>query len=259
MPSLHRIRLEVDGVELLEARHLRATVGTWLEDDDEHRRDVKPFTLTPLHEVEGGVALDVALLDDGLRGRLEAAARAAVATPVRAGRARLRVVVDPDGAATPVVEEATWADLRAVEPAPEVTLALLTPTVFRHGHDEQVPFPLPGPVFGHHRARWNAFCPPGARMHLDLAELWLRVEAFEGRSGVHVDGHRTGPDRDGHRAVRPVAYTGFVGTVTYRAHSRRAAERGGPLRDWQALARFATFCGTGANTTIGMGVTRRVR
>ena len=52
MPSLHRIMVDVDGIEQLEARHLRATVSSWLEDDGEHHANVKPFTLTPLHVVD---------------------------------------------------------------------------------------------------------------------------------------------------------------------------------------------------------------
>lgn len=257
MPSLHRITVDVDGIEQLEARHLRATVSSWLEDDGEHHANVKPFTLTPLHVVDGVTAFDVALLDDARRDRLEERAHRAAMQPVRAGGARLSVVPDGDGLATPVVEEASWATLRDCAPSATITLAMLTPTVFRSGRHEQLPFPLPGPVFGHQRARWNAFCPPDATMDLDLGELRLHIEHFEGRSETHVDGHRR-PGTEGRGAVRDVTFTGFVGTVTYRSHSASSARRGDPLRDWHALARLATYAGTGANTTIGMGVTRLV-
>ena len=257
VPSLHRISVEVDGVELLEARHLRATVSSWLEDDGEHHANVKPFTLTPLHVAGGATAFDVALLDDARRGRLEEGAARASERPVRAGSARLTVTLTDDGLAAPVVEEASWTALRDCEPTPTITLAMLTPTVFRSGRHEQLPFPLPGPVFGHQRARWNTFCPPDATLDLDLAELRLHIEHFEGSSQTHVDGHRTTGPR-GHGPVRDVTFTGFVGTVTYRSHSETSARRGRPLQDWHALARLATYAGTGANTTIGMGVTRIV-
>jgi CRISPR-associated endoribonuclease Cas6 len=256
VPSLHRIHVTVEGIEHLEARHLRATVSSWLEDDDEHHRNAKPFTLTPLHVSEHGTAFDVALLDDRLQERLHAGVDAAARRPVHAGRALIRTVGGRDGAPSTLVQMQSWENLRGALASPTVTLRLLTPTVFRQGRNEQIPFPLPGLVFGHHRARWNAFCPPEHQMTLDLSGLWLHVDAFEGRSDVHLDGHRSGPHRHGHRPVRDVTFTGFVGSVTFRSDSHTAAQRIDPLRDWQTLARFATYCGTGANTTIGMGVTR---
>lgn len=258
MPSLHRITIDVDGIELLEARHLRATVSSWLEDDGEHHANVKPFTLTPLHVEDGVTAFDVALLDDARRDRLEERAQRAAAQPIRAGGASITVVPTDDGHGAPVVEEASWATLRVSEPTPTITLAMLTPTVFRSGRHEQLPFPLPGPVFGHQRARWNVFCPPDATIDLDLAALRLHIERFEGHSETHVDGHRS-PGAKGRGPVRDVTFIGFVGTVTYRSHSESSARRGEPLRAWHALARLATYAGTGANTTIGMGVTRMVR
>jgi CRISPR-associated endoribonuclease Cas6 len=257
MPSLHRITVDVDGIEVLEARHLRATVSRWLEDDDAHHANVKPFTLTPLHVVDGVTAFDVALLDDARRERIEERAASANTRPIRAGGAHLTVVMTGDGLAAPVVEEASWDALRDCEPTTSMTLAMLTPTVFRSGRHEQLPFPLPGLVFGHQRARWNAFCPPDATIDLDLSELRLHIEGFEGRSETHVDGHRAAGTQ-GRGPVRDVTFTGFVGTVTYRSHSESSARRGRPLRDWHALARLATYAGTGANTTIGMGVTRIV-
>lgn len=257
MPSLHRISVHVDGIERLEARHLRATVSVWLEDDDEHHANVKPFTLTPLHVVDGVTAFDVGLLDDARRERLEERAARACTQPIRAGGARMTVVPTAGGLAAPVIEEASWEALRDCEPTPTITLALLTPTVFRSGRHEQLPFPLPGPVFGHQRARWNAFCPRDATLDLDLSELRLHIERFDGRSETHVDGHRAAGTQ-AHAPVRDVTFTGFVGTVTYRSRSESSARRGAPLRDWHALARLATYAGTGANTTIGMGVTRIV-
>jgi hypothetical protein len=257
VPSLHRMTVDVDGIEHLEARHLRATVSSWLEDDSEHHANVKPFTLTPLHVTGGVTAFDVALLDDARRDRLEEHAERASRMPIRAGRAQLTVQPDASGCAAPVVEETSWRALRDCEPLSTVTLAMLTPTVFRSGRHEQLPFPLPGPVFGHQRARWNAFCPPDASLDLDLAGLRLHIERFEGRSETHVDGHRK-PDARGGGQVRDVTFVGFVGTVTYRSFSEKSMRRGDPLRDWHALSRLATYAGTGANTTIGMGVTRMV-
>ena len=50
-------------------------------------------------------------------------------------------------------------------------------------------------------------------------------------------------------------YVGFVGEVIYVAHDASGRQR----RELDALAMLSGYCGTGANTTSGMGVTEYLR
>ena len=92
--------------------------------------------------------------------------------------------------------------------------------------------------------RWNASLPDGDARVISDAE-WtqthrlLRLDSFSLCTSTRDYGH--GRDR-----------TGFTGTATLRL------ARNAPMAARQilgTLARFAEFCGTGARTTHGFGVT----
>ena len=212
-----------------------------------HHANVKPFTVTPPVATKQGLALLISTLDQQATDHLvEGVARTVQATPsVRLGDLEAEVGTQP----LDLVETISYQELReSASSAPSLELEFRSPTVFRSGRHEQTPFPVPKLVFGHFRARWNAFAPEALACDLAFDDLGLRVAEFEGRGVPFVDGHR----RAGRLAE--ITFTGFVGKATFEAASPGA--RPPALRWLHTLARFAAFCGTGANTTIGMGATR---
>lgn len=103
-------------------------------------------------------------------------------------------------------------------------------------------FPTPESIFCRYQQRWNAHatgaietvydaCAGGAIV-VDRYDLSTRLFAYD----------------------REVPLRGFVGTCSYRIRTRDIGVR----RDFNALADFAYFAGTGIKTTQGMGQTRRV-
>lgn len=228
-------------------RHLRALVTSLLEspeDDGAHHSNVKPFTVEPPVPTESGFALLVTTLDDATAATLEREARRVQLTGQRLRLGDLEARLAPD----PVVEVArrSYRQLREDAPSsPTVRVELRTPTVFRSGKHDQVPFPLPSQVFGHYRSRWNDFAPKELACDLAFDRLGLRVAGFEGHGEPFVDGHRRG------NQIVDVSFLGFVGLVVFEAVGPTA--RPPALRWLHTLASLADFCGTGANTTIGMG------
>lgn len=249
MPVAYRVLLHIDEPDLVQARHLRALATSLLEPDDgavQHHANAKPFTLTPLHRIGELLAIDIKLLVDGLEHTLlRAIEKRDAEGSLRLGRSPVSLA--PAG--VQVVDRISWDELHAdVLDDEHIAVELLTPTVFRSGKHEQHPFPSPGVTFGHYRSRWNLFAPASLRCDLEFGPLVLQVDEFAGRSGVYVDGHR----RNGR--LTEVVFTGFVGHVRYRCGSPRVTD---DQRRWlHRLASLAEFCGTGANTTIGMGVSR---
>lgn len=134
------------------------------------------------------------------------------------------------------------AQLAAGPPLASVTLAFGSPTYFaQNGAD--VVIPDPRLIAGSWHRRWNASVPASA---LAIGEdAWrethraLHLAAFDLRTGRRDSGR--GHDR-----------AGFTGTATLRlARDAPAAARS----VLGTLARFAEFCGTGAQTTHGFGAT----
>jgi hypothetical protein len=99
-------------------------------------------------------------------------------------------------------------------------------------------------IVGSWRRRWNASLPDGGPLAVSDAEgtqlsRLLSLGAFNLRTESRGTGH--GRDR-----------LGFVGTATLQlARNAPAASR----KAFGALARFAEYCGTGAQTTHGFGAT----
>lgn len=248
MPITYRLRLQITDPSLVRFRHLRALVATWCErgvSDDEHHANTKSWTVSPLYPHGHDYALEVSLLTEDAERRLQASLALAASSTLRLGRAHARLLGPPNGeggCSRPRAYGDLWADAST---DPIVTLQFLTPVVFLTGKDQH-PFPTAGLVFGHYRARWRAFGTEPLSADLDFASMGLRTLQYEGRSEAVRHGVRKGrtwSDRD---------YVGFLGSMSFEAP--RATPR---QRRWlHALATFADFCGTGANTTSGMGVTR---
>lgn len=123
----------------------------------------------------------------------------------------------------------------------QVTLKFCTPTLLiRNGQ----PYPLPDPalVFRAYLVLWNAFSDlplssdlgPAVDHDLELTDFKLRRRSF---------------------GIPPVGQAAFGGSATFSLRGRHPES---VLKGLNALADFAEFCGTGAGTDVGMGLTRRV-
>ncbi|RMH34897.1 MAG: CRISPR system precrRNA processing endoribonuclease RAMP protein Cas6 [Gammaproteobacteria bacterium] len=113
-----------------------------------------------------------------------------------------------------------------------------TPAAF-HGSAGHLPFPLPDSLVKSWLRRWNAFAP--IALPDDLSDRT--------RSGVVVSAYnlKTVPVRHGKRLI--VGCTGWEKLYTVNLHpAMRAA--------LNLLAHYAFYCGSGAKTTQGMGMTR---
>lgn len=242
------LRFQVLAPGRSEPRHLRAMVSTFVESGSRrgaHHDNVKPFTVQPPVQLPDGFAVLVSTLDDRAQQELSRSCSRADGQQLQLGH----MTVGFDDQPTEPVEAATYQQLldQAVD-HPTVPLQLRSPMVFRSGRRDQTPFPLPRQVFGHYRTRWNRFAPP--ELHCDLAfdDLGLQVQSMEGRTERYADAHQ----RNGRRI--DLEFVGFVGHVEFRVTGRGATPS---ARRWlHALASLGAYCGTGANTTIGMGATR---
>jgi CRISPR-associated endoribonuclease Cas6 len=134
------------------------------------------------------------------------------------------------------------ARLASGPPIGSAALAFKSPVFFSQNGTDVV-IPDPRLIAGSWRRRWNASVPDAA---LEVGEdAWrdthraLHLADFDLRTQRRDSGR--GRDR-----------TGFTGTATLRlARDAPAAARG----VLGTLARFAEFCGTGAQTTHGFGAT----
>lgn len=141
-----------------------------------------------------------------------------------------------------------WGDLSSCEQIYEnaaaeekITLLFYSPTTFRH-QGMNLLFPLPPTTFYSYWQKWNTFS------NLPIAESFIPwIEA-----NVAVEAHRL--------QTRALPFgdfqsNGFIGTCRYHILENEA----GYIRQLNALADFAFYCGTGAKTTMGMGQTRRLK
>lgn len=168
---------------------------------------------------------------------------------VELDRVPLRVIgATLDGDVDPLAGQTTYEALAMPylfsreTPATRITLRFLSPTAIQ-ARGQNLPFPLPGSVFGGLAARWNAFSTTQALPEevKRFSEECIAVSRFMGRS-------RVWPGKDGATLI------GFVGGVRYAATNRD--------RYWlsllNVLADYAWYAGVGYQTTQGMGQVRRV-
>jgi len=233
-PHLHRV--------------LHANLYAWfaaadsaLADDLHHQPVRKPFTLSPLTRHDGTIhVLRVALLDDALW------------EPFRAGLAA-RPFVDLQGDTIPLALadlemcHRSYAELlEGASTGTRIALRFLTPTCFRAG-DLDSPLPEPRSMVRSWLSRWSQYAPAPLRINVALVDVAI--------VHVAVSGYNL------HTRVTDMGYgkqMGFVGRVTLRVvKARKLGEE--ILRQLNALADYAEFCGTGRKTTHGMGQTRRIR
>jgi len=151
------------------------------------------------------------------------------------------VAVDPE-------RSRGWGGLAAAEElwerastTPDISLRFASPTAFRQ-RGLNLLFPIPTNVFHSYREKWNAFAaPPLDEGLLAWVEQNVAVEAHELESRMTWFGG--------------FQLHGFTGWCRFTAKDKDATR----LKQLNALADFAFFCGTGAKTTQGMGQTRRMK
>lgn len=236
MPVLIELRLNASWPVRPDTRQLHGLACALFErEGSEHLGHDKPFGVWPLRAAPAGAGHDwewrVAWLSAG---------------PPPAG------VIAPEqlrlGHVACTVTEATHrsvshARLASGPPRQAVTVAFRSPTYFSQNGTATV-MPDPRLIVGSWRRRWNAWLPAGAGLEVS-DDAWhqvhrgLRLGRFELRTEARESGR--GPER-----------AGFTGTATLELEARAVGPAKGVLG---TLARFAEFCGTGAQTTHGFGAT----
>jgi len=218
---------------------------------------VKPFTVSPLNGKLPRVAgerMAVAGLTYWARFTTLTEEVYHALNPVLLGRFLSGGAVTLDGVAFKVVDvaaepregkylgrlssaEEIWERASAV---PDITLRFASPTAFKQ-RGLNLLFPIPANVFHSYREKWNAFTPfPIDEDFVPWVEQNVAVEAHHVQTRMIWFGE--------------FQLHGFTGWCRFTAKDKDATR----LKQLNALADFAFFCGTGAKTTQGMGQTRRI-
>lgn len=237
MPFLIELSLRASWTVRPDTRQLHGLACALFEGDDAHHHlgPDKPFAVWPL----------TAAPDGGDHGwQLRAAWLPAVHPPVTAlAPDKLRI-----GHVTCLVTEGrhravSHAQLAAGPALRAVRVDFLSPAYFSQNGSTTV-VPDPRLITGSWRRRWNASLPAGNPLVIDDG-IWrdthraLCLAEFELRTATRDTGH----DR---------SQTGMTGYLILRLSKTAPAACAQALG---SLARFAEFCGTGAQTTHGFGAT----
>jgi CRISPR-associated endoribonuclease Cas6 len=199
--------------------------------DQAHDARDKPFTIWPLRPVPDGWLLRAAWLPPGFPQSVLAASGAARLGPTTC------TVTDLAFRST------THDELADAEQADGVRLTLLSPTYFSQ-NGAYATEPDPRLMVGSWRRRWNASLAAASGMLIDDS-LWRDIHL-----ALHVTGTgiRLEPRDTGYRQQE-----GMVGTLTLRLEAGASPT---VRQAFGALARFAEYCGTGAQVTHGFGATK---
>jgi hypothetical protein len=233
MPAIVELRLRPDRPVEPTTRQLHGLACALFESSSnaEHEGQEKPFSVWPLREDPEGWLLRTAWLPPGFpQGVLASCGQ------VRLGPAVCTVT---DLALRPI----THTELASVPVIDGIRLTLLSPAYFSQNGTCAAEAD-PRLIAGSWRRRWNASLPPGSGLAV-AAELWrdIHLALHITGSGLHTETGDTG--------YRPQA--GLVGTATLRLEAGASPEI---RRAFGTLARFAEYCGTGAQVTHGFGATK---
>ena len=198
----------------------------------------RPFALAAGAGNDGGTWARFAFLDDALADAAAGALWDRLGKPLPLGKTQVRLLAVLEHA-HPLAGKKSWPALLGAEPASDVLLEFLTPTLFKKG-DVHYPVPDPERILRSLIRRWNAFAPERMAEGLIL-ELSKKVTArFLNVHTRAAHGHTRTP--------------GFVGRIAL--HFPKASE---PEGRWVArLGELAFFSGVGAKTTLGFGLARRL-
>jgi CRISPR-associated endoribonuclease Cas6 len=233
-----RWEVVLSGVDVARVGHaeLHREVSGWFDDGAAHWESRKPYRVSRPVAVDGGVSLEVGLLDDGLAGRL--LTRASPGAPVRLGGQVARPCRQPRQ-----VAGVGWPDLARPTGARRWTLRFLSPTTIRRG-GRTSPWLAPEQVLASVRDEWRAHAPAGVGLpSTDRVGESVWVSDVDGSSRVE----RLVLSRD-----RRVTVSGFVGEICYRCDDPAVAAAVDPL------FRLAPFCGVGGFAGWGFGQVRLV-
>jgi CRISPR-associated endoribonuclease Cas6 len=198
-----------------------------------------PYTISPIFCEDGHPWFELGVLADPFVLTIQEGA-AGYGGDLRLGRQRFRLL------GVEAREQASWEQLlRPGGPSRPMTVRLVTPTAHHAPgpHRKAVVLPAPETYFGSWLDRWN-LCSPWSFPDtlLETVREQVAVGACRGQTEmVQIDAARR--------------FVGFVGEVTFRVLKPEllASEQKAALT---ALVRFAGYCGTGVETTRGMGQTR---
>jgi hypothetical protein len=237
MPAVIELRLRASWPLQATTRQLHGLACAVFEGEHSNGHDgqEKPFTVWPLNRDTRDPGRGWLLRTAWLRRNLPQTVLAACGQ-LRLGHVTCTVT---DVAYQP----ATHAELAAGPPIQAAAIRFMSPTYFsQNGTDVLVPDPRM--IVGSWRRRWNASLADEDELAIDEND-WqvllraVRLAGFELRTELRDSGR-------GHQRA------GFTGTATLQL------DKGSPLAvhvKFGALARFAEFCGTGAQTTHGFGAT----
>lgn len=229
MPLNYWVSLEGEIRPPVEAPHVHAAISAWFDRpasavSDAHHDTVKPYSVSPITEGPHGWGIQVGVLTEEARRRVETVG--AQRPVVRFGRQSARV------RSVSVDTHAPWRHLAASR-STHWKLTFLTPTTFRTKNIAS-PFPMPAQVLRAPTQAWERFS--------GLAPLSLPRESSQ---KVFVTGFdlRSVPVRLGREVIQ-----GALGSITYQCHDPAIVALVAPL------FALAPFCGVGSFRGKGMGV-----
>jgi CRISPR-associated endoribonuclease Cas6 len=236
MPTLIEMRLKATWTVRSDTRQLHGLACALFEEGTtEHPGQEKSFAVWPLRPIPEGSADDWTwratwLPDD------PPPTGAVTADVLRVGHVTCAVTES-------TLRRITHARLAAGPALNAVTVSFASPTYFSQNGTDVV-LPDPRLIVGSWRRRWNSSLPDADSLAIG-DEAWrdmhraIHLAAFDLRTERHDTGH--GRDR-----------AGFTGSATLRLDRNATPTARAVLG---ALARFAEYCGTGAQTTHGFGAT----
>jgi len=236
MPTLIEMRLKATWVVRPDTRQLHGLACALFEGQEfDHFGQDKPFAVWPLRPAPEGSADDwtwrAAWLPDE-----PPPAGAVTADMLRVGHVSCAITESTQ-------RRVTHARLAAGPALNGITVTFASPTYFsQNGAD--VVLPDPRLIVGSWRRRWNSSLRGADSLAIDDgtwrdAHRAIHLAAFELCTTRRDSGH--GQDR-----------AGFTGSVTLRLGRNSPSPASTILG---TLARFAEYCGTGAQTTHGFGAT----
>ncbi len=249
MPCKLRIHLDGDppshpfqhaaGIYKLVLDWLALGAGAGLATMIHDANQPNPYTISPIFCEEGHPWFEVGVLADPFTGRIKNGAEL-YGTQLRLGPQRLRRVK------IEICDQVSWEQLLAPArgAARMMSVRLVTPTAHHAPgpYRKAVVLPAPETYFGSWLDRWNLCSPwPFPDSLMETVRLNVGISACHGQTETVL----LSPNR---------RFIGFVGAVSFRLLKPEAIapEEKAALA---ALVRFSNYCGTGVETTRGMGQT----